>query len=274
MCVVTGRRWLSLCMCSYREKVAELHIVNIEKLWREESGEAWLSGCWFLRPNETFQLATRKYLPKVCPRPTGGRHCGPGSHHPIGPTLCHRATTPWGLYCGPGPTTQLDLHCGPGSHHSTGPTLCHRAQHFTGPSLWPRVPPPNRGLHSVIGPPLHGAYTVDQGPPPNWAYTVAQGPTTPQGLHCAIGPSTSRGLHCGPGSHHPIGAYTGLGAYTLAQGPTPPRGLHCPRTSSPHGAYTVSLSSSLHVARMHKQCINSHMSKDVSLFYSFRSFSL
>ena len=252
MCVVTGRRWLSLCMCSYREKVAELHIVNIEKLWREESGEAWLSGCWFLRPNETFQLATRKYLPKVCSRPTGGRHCGPGSHHPIGPTLCHRATTPWGLYCGPGPNTQLGLHCGPGSHHSARPTLCHRAQGAVLLTVG-RSYVGNDVTHSTL---LDRACACSYKNLPKYrSYRVSN-----------TAPSTSRGLHCGPGSHHPIGAYTGLGAYTLAQGPTPPRGLHCPRTSSPHGAYTVSLSSSLHVARMHKQCINSHMSKDVSLF--------
>ena len=29
MCVVTGRRWLSLCVCSYREKVAQLVCVCV-----------------------------------------------------------------------------------------------------------------------------------------------------------------------------------------------------------------------------------------------------
>lgn len=28
------------------------------------SGEKWLYGCWFYRPNETFHLATRKFLEK------------------------------------------------------------------------------------------------------------------------------------------------------------------------------------------------------------------
>lgn len=27
-------------------------------------GENWLYGCWFYRPNETFHLATRKFLEK------------------------------------------------------------------------------------------------------------------------------------------------------------------------------------------------------------------
>ena len=28
------------------------------------SGEQWMYGCWFYRPNETFHLATRKFLEK------------------------------------------------------------------------------------------------------------------------------------------------------------------------------------------------------------------
>lgn len=28
------------------------------------AGEKWLYGCWFYRPNETFHLATRKFLEK------------------------------------------------------------------------------------------------------------------------------------------------------------------------------------------------------------------
>lgn len=28
------------------------------------TGEKWLYGCWFYRPNETFHLATRKFLEK------------------------------------------------------------------------------------------------------------------------------------------------------------------------------------------------------------------
>ncbi|KAM8868716.1 protein polybromo-1-like isoform 1-T3 [Synchiropus picturatus] len=40
------------------------HIVCIERLWEDESGEKWLHGCWFYRPSETFHLATRKFLEK------------------------------------------------------------------------------------------------------------------------------------------------------------------------------------------------------------------
>nr|XP_054751063.1 protein polybromo-1-like isoform X1 [Lytechinus pictus] len=44
------------------EKQLKNHIVCIEKLWRDADGETWLHGNWFLRPNETFHLATRKFL--------------------------------------------------------------------------------------------------------------------------------------------------------------------------------------------------------------------
>ncbi|XP_072328777.1 protein polybromo-1 isoform X11 [Scyliorhinus torazame] len=40
------------------------HIVCIERLWEDDTGEKWLYGCWFYRPNETFHLATRKFLEK------------------------------------------------------------------------------------------------------------------------------------------------------------------------------------------------------------------
>ncbi|XP_034022488.1 protein polybromo-1-like isoform X1 [Thalassophryne amazonica] len=40
------------------------HIIYIERLWEDDSGEKWLYGCWFYRPNETFHLATRKFLEK------------------------------------------------------------------------------------------------------------------------------------------------------------------------------------------------------------------
>uniref|UniRef100_A0A8C9S4B4 Protein polybromo-1 n=1 Tax=Scleropages formosus TaxID=113540 RepID=A0A8C9S4B4_SCLFO len=40
------------------------HIVCIERLWQDSAGEKWLYGCWFYRPNETFHLATRKFLEK------------------------------------------------------------------------------------------------------------------------------------------------------------------------------------------------------------------
>jgi protein polybromo-1 len=40
------------------------HIVSIDKLWRDSTGAAWLQGCWFYRPEETFHLATRKFYEK------------------------------------------------------------------------------------------------------------------------------------------------------------------------------------------------------------------
>ncbi|XP_009320126.1 PREDICTED: protein polybromo-1 [Pygoscelis adeliae] len=40
------------------------HIVCIERLWEDSAGKDWLYGCWFYRPNETFHLATRKFLEK------------------------------------------------------------------------------------------------------------------------------------------------------------------------------------------------------------------
>ncbi|XP_077428953.1 protein polybromo-1-like isoform X3 [Vanacampus margaritifer] len=40
------------------------HIIYIERLWQDETGEKWLYGCWFYRPNETFHVTTRKFLEK------------------------------------------------------------------------------------------------------------------------------------------------------------------------------------------------------------------
>ncbi|XP_013402941.2 protein polybromo-1-like [Lingula anatina] len=47
-----------------REKGLEPHIVCIERLSTEPTGENFLYGCWFCRPNETYHLATRKFLEK------------------------------------------------------------------------------------------------------------------------------------------------------------------------------------------------------------------
>ncbi|XP_070557674.1 protein polybromo-1-like isoform X3 [Ptychodera flava] len=47
-----------------REKNLKPHIVLIEKLWTDDNGEQWLHGNWFYRPDETFHLATRKFLTK------------------------------------------------------------------------------------------------------------------------------------------------------------------------------------------------------------------
>ncbi|XP_075537486.1 protein polybromo isoform X7 [Dermacentor variabilis] len=46
------------------EKGMQPHITNVDRLWRDKSGEQWLYGCWFYRPNETFHLASRKFLQK------------------------------------------------------------------------------------------------------------------------------------------------------------------------------------------------------------------
>ena len=45
-----------------REKTVEPHIIHIEKLSRDQSGEVWLYGCWFFRPGETFHIASKKFL--------------------------------------------------------------------------------------------------------------------------------------------------------------------------------------------------------------------
>ncbi|XP_071960980.1 protein polybromo-1-like isoform X2 [Antedon mediterranea] len=46
------------------EKNLKPHIVCIERVWQDEDGENWLHGNWYLRPPETFHLATRKFLEK------------------------------------------------------------------------------------------------------------------------------------------------------------------------------------------------------------------
>ena len=40
------------------------HIVSIERLWVHKNGLQGLYGCWFFRPEETFHLASRKFLEK------------------------------------------------------------------------------------------------------------------------------------------------------------------------------------------------------------------
>jgi protein polybromo-1 len=47
-----------------REKGQDPHIVCIEEFDRSNPEEPQLKGCWFLRPNETYHLATRKFLQK------------------------------------------------------------------------------------------------------------------------------------------------------------------------------------------------------------------
>jgi len=48
-----------------RDKGLLPQIVCIERVDKSDDGETMLYGCWFLRPNETFHLATRKFLQKV-----------------------------------------------------------------------------------------------------------------------------------------------------------------------------------------------------------------
>ncbi|XP_021376482.1 protein polybromo-1-like isoform X22 [Mizuhopecten yessoensis] len=47
-----------------REKGQEPHIMCIEKLFVDQTDTQMLHGNWFYRPNETFHLATRKFLEK------------------------------------------------------------------------------------------------------------------------------------------------------------------------------------------------------------------
>lgn len=50
---------------TYREQGGDPHIISVEKLWKDNSGELWLFGCWFYRPKETFHVATKKFLDQV-----------------------------------------------------------------------------------------------------------------------------------------------------------------------------------------------------------------
>ncbi|KAG1687281.1 Protein polybromo-1 [Nymphon striatum] len=45
-----------------RDKGLEPHIIHLERFSKDNTGEVWIYGCWFYRPNETFHLATRKFL--------------------------------------------------------------------------------------------------------------------------------------------------------------------------------------------------------------------
>lgn len=51
---------------SIREKTRDPHVICIEKMWRDESGEASLHGNFYYRPQETYHVATKKFLEKVC----------------------------------------------------------------------------------------------------------------------------------------------------------------------------------------------------------------
>lgn len=49
----------------FREKGLEAHIMCVEKLYTDNNAQEHLHGNWFYRPNETFHLASRKFLEKV-----------------------------------------------------------------------------------------------------------------------------------------------------------------------------------------------------------------
>lgn len=40
------------------------NVLNPASFWLFDAGEQWLYGCWFYRPDETFHVATRKFLEK------------------------------------------------------------------------------------------------------------------------------------------------------------------------------------------------------------------
>jgi protein polybromo-1 len=45
-----------------KEKGLDPHIINIQSITKDAKNELSLFGCWFYRPNETFHLASRKFL--------------------------------------------------------------------------------------------------------------------------------------------------------------------------------------------------------------------
>ncbi|KAI6660874.1 protein polybromo-1-like [Oopsacas minuta] len=47
-----------------RKTSSQPHIVQIDNIWQTPTGECWLFGLWFYRPEETFHLATKKFFEK------------------------------------------------------------------------------------------------------------------------------------------------------------------------------------------------------------------
>ncbi len=47
------------------ERNMENHVYLIERLWTANDGQQMFLGNWFCRPNETFHLASRKFLEQV-----------------------------------------------------------------------------------------------------------------------------------------------------------------------------------------------------------------
>lgn len=48
------------------ERNMDNHVYLIERLWTAADGQQMFFGNWFCRPNETFHLASRKFLEQVC----------------------------------------------------------------------------------------------------------------------------------------------------------------------------------------------------------------
>lgn len=44
---------------------AKPNIANIQKLWTAPDGTKWFEGIWFFRPDQTYHMATRKFLQKA-----------------------------------------------------------------------------------------------------------------------------------------------------------------------------------------------------------------
>lgn len=47
-----------------RDKTMDPHIIHVEALSRDPSGEIKITGCWFYRPYETFHIASKRFLEK------------------------------------------------------------------------------------------------------------------------------------------------------------------------------------------------------------------
>lgn len=47
------------------ERNMDNHVYLIERLWTAADGQQMFFGNWFCRPNETFHLASRKFLEQV-----------------------------------------------------------------------------------------------------------------------------------------------------------------------------------------------------------------
>ena len=47
-----------------KEKNLEPHIIHIQRIYKDENGDFNVHGCWFYRPNETFHLASKRFLEK------------------------------------------------------------------------------------------------------------------------------------------------------------------------------------------------------------------